>query len=224
MSRTRGLFNVSSNYEVQIAAPFDARLRVGLKADLTLKSTWENKSGAVYIYSGMVVAVWNDTASNNGIYFLKDAANFNKAESWEKLAQMSAIPIKTIELNSIPIIPVDGVVNLPLATASSAGLLSAVDKQKIDSGWGEENVIEQISIDGTAIPVDENKNVNLPLAVVNGTYGLVKIGSDFTIGADGKMGISSIFVKKDELANIATTGNVNDLIQTVGDELILNCN
>lgn len=224
MSRTKGLFNVSSNYEVQIAAPFDARLRVGLKADLTKRSTWVNKNGAVYLYNGMLVSVWNDTPANNGVYFLRDITCFDQSSSWVKLADNEDIPIMGISLDGVPVIPTNKVADLPLATSASAGLMSAIDKQKLDSGVGEENVIEQISVGGTAIPVDQNKNIDLPLAVVNGNYGLVKIGDDFITGANGQILISPAFAKKEELADIAITGNVNDIVQTVGDELVLNCN
>jgi hypothetical protein len=50
-------------------------------------------------------------------------------------------------------------------------------------------------------------------------------GGDTWVDADGVVDISTaLSTLKDSLANIAKTGNVNDLIQTEGDVLVLDCN
>ena len=67
--RKKGIFEMAGNYEPQIAAPLDARNAVESKADLTNPATWQDTSGAVYLYDGLLVAVTNDSAvENNGIY------------------------------------------------------------------------------------------------------------------------------------------------------------
>jgi hypothetical protein len=40
VARYKGTFKAAANYEPQIAAPFDARMLVGARSDLVLKSTW----------------------------------------------------------------------------------------------------------------------------------------------------------------------------------------
>ena len=52
------------------------------------------------------------------------------------------------------------------ATTAEDGLMSAADKEKLDSiePGGQENVIESISVAGTALAVDANKNVDVTLA------------------------------------------------------------
>jgi hypothetical protein len=71
------------------------------------------------------------------------------------------------------------------------------------------NVIESITIDGTALPI-ENKAVALPGATAD-KMGLVKSSSDenqISVSADGTMAVNSV--------------NVNKLVQTDGEYLILN--
>ena len=60
MARYKGIFKAAANYEPQIAAPFDARMLVDAKADLTDRSIWQQSNGDVWVYSGMIVAVAND--------------------------------------------------------------------------------------------------------------------------------------------------------------------
>ncbi|MFW6377060.1 MAG: tail fiber domain-containing protein [bacterium] len=82
--RTKGLATVSRNYEPQIGEPFDARLRVGLKSDLTDTNVWEAPNGQVYTYKGIVVSVYDDTEDNNGVYYLK-GSDYTQESSWEKV-------------------------------------------------------------------------------------------------------------------------------------------
>jgi len=82
MTRTKGIIPFSGNFEVQAAAPLDARLRVETRADLLLANSWEALDGSPYAYEGMPVAVWNDTtAENNGIYILQDT-DFTDINNW----------------------------------------------------------------------------------------------------------------------------------------------
>lgn len=68
MARRKGVVTVSTNYEVKIKAPFDARQLCDIKEDLTSPNSWAYSS----TYAGMLVSVANDPiAENNGVYFLK---------------------------------------------------------------------------------------------------------------------------------------------------------
>lgn len=74
MARVRGELNATSNYEVQVKKPFDARMLVPSYDDLLLKDNWVKDGTIPIVYNGMIVAVANTTdTSKNGIYFLFDA-------------------------------------------------------------------------------------------------------------------------------------------------------
>ena len=93
--REKGIFIMAGNYEPQIAAPLDARNAVESKADLTNPATWQNTSGAVYLYDGLLVAVTNDsTVENNGIYKLVDADNYTQEASWVRM-------LDTVDLDDV---------------------------------------------------------------------------------------------------------------------------
>lgn len=84
MSRISGNFNFAANLEVLAKAPLDAKQKVDTYLDLTNPTTW-NQSGEVWLYNGAIVTVANDSdASNNGIYWLCDAANYTNPDSWIK--------------------------------------------------------------------------------------------------------------------------------------------
>lgn len=85
MARYKGIFKTSNNYEPQVAGPFDARMLVQLKSDLTAKATWAQTDGSVWTYAGMIVAVAADTPENNGVYMLL-AKDYSLEENWRKLA------------------------------------------------------------------------------------------------------------------------------------------
>lgn len=85
MSKTKGIFNLSGNYEPLIAAPLDSRMVVQLKTDLTSETTWATE-GAVYLFDGLITAVVGDSEANNGIYELQDSENYTAEESWVKVA------------------------------------------------------------------------------------------------------------------------------------------
>ena len=87
MARYKGLFKASANYEPQIAAPFDARSLVEAKADLIAATTWQQKNGDMWIYSGMIVSVSADIdPEKRGLYILSDAARYMEESAWIKLA------------------------------------------------------------------------------------------------------------------------------------------
>ena len=81
--RPKGTLPISANFEPQIAAPFDSRLRVQTYAELLLQNTWTAKDGNIYVYEGMPVYVYGDEPDVNGLYILKDL-NYYIGSSWEK--------------------------------------------------------------------------------------------------------------------------------------------
>ena len=90
MSRIKGSFITSNNYEVEKAAPFDARMLVKKKSDLTDPSSW-SVAGR---YNGMIVAVGKDPEkSNNGLYILTDVGNIESEGAWLKFANISDLQI-----------------------------------------------------------------------------------------------------------------------------------
>lgn len=81
MARRKGVVSVSTNYEVKIKAPFDARQLCNVKEDLINPNSWVYSS----TYAGMLVSVSNDpVAENNGVYFLK-VDEPTVESSWVKL-------------------------------------------------------------------------------------------------------------------------------------------
>ena len=81
MSRRKGVVSVSTNYEVKIKAPFDARQLCDTKEDLINADSWS----WVSTYVGMLVSVASDpVAENNGVYFLK-VDEPTVESSWVKL-------------------------------------------------------------------------------------------------------------------------------------------
>lgn len=102
MARDKGTFRVSSNYEPQITAPFDARALVECKADLTSTTTWVQSDGSIWIYNGMIVSVNSDIEkSNNGVYFLNDKNHYTEETSWTKLSDSSDIQAVLTELEDL---------------------------------------------------------------------------------------------------------------------------
>ncbi len=92
------------------------------------------------------------------------------------------------------------------------GLFSSAEATKLAgiATGAQVNVIEKIKINGTELTVGADKSINIPFAT-NNTIGVV-LSSDaenkIAVGADGTMEVNSL--------------NVNKLVQTDGDTLILN--
>ena len=76
MARNAGTFEFPSNFEVQKAAPLDARVQTGLRSDLT---------GLPFAYKGMIVSVTDDIDDNNGTYVLNDTDG-SLLNNWSKIA------------------------------------------------------------------------------------------------------------------------------------------
>lgn len=120
MSRYRGVFNQSSNYEPLIAAPLDARTVVEFKSDLTNPTTWTIASSTPYLFNGLLVCVTNDLdASLNGFYILIDADNYTSDDSWRKVADIRDIDALNERIDQITggggggAVQVEALANLP---------------------------------------------------------------------------------------------------------------
>ena len=97
MSRNKGTFNFSANFEPLLKAPLDARQVVGAYADLTNPSTWIDADSLVWLYNGMIVGVGNDSdPSLNGVYFLKDADNYDVSTNWVKVGGGAEIDVTAL--------------------------------------------------------------------------------------------------------------------------------
>ena len=98
MARIRGSFVTSNNYELTRTAPFDARMLVKKRSDLTDPSSW-SISGS---YNGMIVAVGNDPEkANNGLYMLSDKKNIGSLSSWIKFAELSDLEAMSTNIRSL---------------------------------------------------------------------------------------------------------------------------
>ena len=79
MARETGLLPISANFEPATAQAFDARMRTGLKSDLTNAGTF-----GAFAYLGMMVVVYDDTDNNNGLYVL-NALPSTTESNWKKV-------------------------------------------------------------------------------------------------------------------------------------------
>lgn len=134
MARIKGSFITSNNYEVKKTAPFDARMLVKKKSDLTESLSWSITG----VYNGMIVAVGDDPEkSNNGLYILTDVNNITSLSSWSKFAEWGDVQEK-IDLKQDELIAGDNIVikdNVISAVSSGGGFDSIT---VIDGGNAEE--------------------------------------------------------------------------------------
>ena len=100
MARVKGMIARSTNYEVTIKKPLDARSLVKTYEDLLSESNWLNGSGNSIAYNGMLVAVANTSdISKNGLYFLFDincttglkSPDVTSEANWLKIGETSDI-------------------------------------------------------------------------------------------------------------------------------------
>jgi hypothetical protein len=95
MTRQKGLFVISSDFEPRISAPLDARLVANTVSDLTDQNYWKSNDNNVYLYKGIAVSVWDDSVDNNGIYILTND-NYTNLNNWLKI---SASPVDGFKLS-----------------------------------------------------------------------------------------------------------------------------
>lgn len=89
MAREKGTFNFSANLEVKKQGPLDARQTMITYAELTQAATWQDESGKMYLFNGLIVPVTN--GSEKQVYMLIDAAKYNQAASWKRIDAGGAV-------------------------------------------------------------------------------------------------------------------------------------
>ena len=145
-----------------------------------------------------------------------------KETEWTLLSPENAAKLGALTIGDTGNIEISGKVNAEnvegLASYitggrdSIAGLYPSSDATKLAgiATGAQVNVIEKIKINGAELTVGADKSVNIPFAT-NNTIGVVLSSEDenkIAVGADGTMEVNSL--------------NVNKLVQTDGDTLILN--
>ena len=143
MSRLRGIFDFSANYETTYSAPLDARTVVDLKSDLIAEATWDVGDGSSYLFNGLLVCVTKDTVDNNGLYILLDAAKFNAESSWQKLADIQQIEKLNRRIDEI-VVGVGGAVQVATLSALPSkgevnGIYFVID-ENATYRWDEDNL------------------------------------------------------------------------------------
>lgn len=156
MSRTRGEFNMTTNYDVTVKKPFDARMLVPTYSDLLDENNWykydpvtQNITTVWIAYNGMIVAVADtDNPISNGLYMLFDATNKKKpsvvAENWIKIGDLSDVEsrlsaLEAIELpEGITIEQVQAEVDVLRKEMESVGYLTKDDL----TGYAEDSDVE----------------------------------------------------------------------------------
>lgn len=103
MLRSKGLLNVSANFEPKMAAPLDARQVVYRIKNLIDLEGWASADGSVYVYKGMKSIVIDDEEENNGLYVLvsEDCSDMN---NWIKIKEDDGTPYDEPELNNAPFV------------------------------------------------------------------------------------------------------------------------
>ena len=163
MDRYRGKANLSTTYDVTYWGPFDTRMLVPKKADLFLEETWiPLRSTDSSAYDGMIVAVAEDTADNNGIYYLKDYTSLTSEDSWIKLATLNQINelkqlIENIDVPTVSEEDVDEKINQLRDELLAKNYIteSDVDRKLEDSIIPELNTIKD-DIDNLKVQVGSN--------------------------------------------------------------------
>ena len=127
--RDRGLIDFSGNYEPQMAAPLDGRVRVALKQYLYLPETWASNDGSDYTYKGMAVAVYGDTSSNNGMYILvKD--DYTLPDAWINPVATSASGVTVLTISDLSQLDtIDLEQGVYIVNGAAEGHLVVIDKE-----------------------------------------------------------------------------------------------
>ena len=87
---TQGISKFPFNFEILFSNPVDSRFVVQYLSDLTNSNTWKSTvDNNVYLYNGLLTVVIEDeTPENNGLYYLKDANNYNNISAWKKIIDL----------------------------------------------------------------------------------------------------------------------------------------
>ena len=111
MPRANGTFNIYSNYDVSVKKPFDARMLVPTYDDLTDKSNWylrdtetEELTNTFIAYNGMLVAVADKAnVQSSGLYMLfdKDSTKNPNVEIESNWHKIGDNPSAEVDLSTI---------------------------------------------------------------------------------------------------------------------------
>jgi hypothetical protein len=139
MARDNGLLNLSANFEVQNAAPLDARQKTALKADLINAGTF-----GVYPFVGMLVSVFGDSEANNGVYVLKALPSTTEA-NWLKIVLPSEVLTKTNTTAFTPTADYHPATKQYVDTVASEG-----------GGSSDDDVFTELQVDTYGNVIEEN--------------------------------------------------------------------
>ena len=218
MSRNHGTFNFAANFEPLIKAPLDARSVVNLYSDLVDPSTWRDADGLIWLYNGLIVGVANDPSS--GIYFLKDAVNYNLYPSWQSVAGVSFDPSALIAYIDGSINRLDASINAlfnwqlsqdasiqlinawQLSQDASIALLRAKDAS-LDASLGDyvrkagDTMSGPLSITGGGLNVSNDVSIfgNLYVAQNETIGGNLTINGSLYVVNIGSIDVSTSFIK-----------------------------
>lgn len=141
MSRYRGVFNLSGNYEPTVAGPLDARTVVEFFSDLTNPTTWTIASATPWLFNGLLVCVTNDPDSAKiGLYMLVDSTNYILEDSWRKIADIRDIEALNQRIDQISgggggAVQVEALGNLP--NVGSEGNVYFVKNENATYRWDD---------------------------------------------------------------------------------------
>lgn len=94
MAREKGTFNFSANLEVKKQGPLDARQTMITYEELTQAATWQDESGKMYLFNGLIVPVTN--GSDKQLYMLTDASKYNEPAYWKRIDAGAAVSEKEV--------------------------------------------------------------------------------------------------------------------------------
>jgi hypothetical protein len=203
---------ISSQYRYAGRGPLDSKLLVKTYNDLLTESTWLTEAGKLAAYNGMIVAVWlnNDDSTKNGIYYLHDDAVTNtfkapdvtKEANWHKLSGLnSGTDIDSTLFatkEALEAIYKAGSENVPATGLLADEITRAIEAERANAA----------EISSVKSLIDTN-NVAISDYITNRIAALVqpKESSEISVAADGTLSIKEL--------------NVNKLVQTAGDTLVL---
>ena len=123
-------------------------------------------------------------------------------------------------VEQIESIGIDNYTSLDQTSSIEENLIFVNEKLDLVEDGAEKNIIEAISVNNIELVPNENKLINISVP----TGGLANKDMISEEDLDSAL-VAKVNEKADfsVLADIATTGNVKDLVQTSGHLLILNC-
>ena len=184
MDRYKGTFEIASNYEIQKAAPFDARQLVKTKESLTKPETWKDSNDEVWLFKGLITAVSQDVViDNNGIYWLEDETRYQEAAAWKKLANAEQVAAISAVLNELTG-DEEGSINNKVAQATDP-------IYAILSGIGGEGDEFSTVVDYVNNVISTGAGINLPLATMT-TLGAIKLSEEIGVNDEGALKIKQI--------------------------------